>query len=117
MSLDQEEAAAAVLKEFHAAKMEKTPEELPGQVRVSEALLLSMEIRLVERERERERESSSFNSLGRWEGMHQALSTIMSTTESFSEKWRRGNLGAIGLESIQLSNQRLMDLPFPIIHL
>ena len=80
MSLDQEEATAAVLREFHAAEMEKTPEELHCQVRVSEELLLYMEINLVDRE------SSSFNSMGRWEGMHQALSTIMSATESFSKK-------------------------------
>lgn len=53
-----------VLREFHAAEMEKTFEELPGQLRASGVFLLSMEIRLVERE------SSSFNLMGRWEGMH-----------------------------------------------
>ena len=111
ISLDQGVAAAAILKEFHAAEMEKTLEELQGQMREYGALILSKGIRLVEME------SSSFNFMGRWEGMHQALSTIMSATKSFSEKWRSWNLGAIGMESIQLSNQRLVDLPFPIIHL
>ena len=69
--------------------MEKTPEELPGQVRESGTLSLSMGMRIVERK------SNSFSSIGSWVGIHQALSTIMLATESFSKKW---NLEAIGLD-------------------
>lgn len=42
---------------------------------------------------------------------------MMSATRSLSENYKWGNLWAIGSWSIQLSNHRLMESPFPRFHL
>ena len=104
----QSTTTSLVFRMSQAFFRERTPKQLPFQNNVYEAEISPKGIRLVNWMRK----ACSFAWI--FPGVDQEESW-MSATKSNSEKWRWGNLEAIGLWSIQLSNHNCIESPFPRI--
>lgn len=103
--------AALDLRRFHVSLRERAPVELLCQDRRSGAVVSPISIRLVDRWR------YSLSSAESWSVFCQELFWIISAIESLSENCRWGNLIAMRSWSIHWSNHKLIERPFPSVHL